>query len=65
MPDLPSSDPDSDRRMFYYVLSSPDLQADQWKIYPCEVTPFSTIEVRLCRLPRVGPSFVLVASREF
>ncbi|CDI75800.1 elongator complex protein 3, putative [Eimeria praecox] len=44
MPDLPSSNPDADRQMFYYVLSSPDLQADQWKIYPCEVTPFSTIE---------------------
>ncbi|CDJ31167.1 elongator complex protein 3, putative [Eimeria mitis] len=44
MPDLPSSSPDADRQMFYYVLSSPDLQADQWKIYPCEVTPFSTIE---------------------
>lgn len=45
MPDLPSSSPDADKQMFYYVLASPDLQADQWKIYPCEVTPFSTIEV--------------------
>ncbi|KAL8271328.1 hypothetical protein Esti_004767 [Eimeria stiedai] len=44
MPDLPSSSPYADRQMFYYVLASPDLQADQWKIYPCEVTPFSTIE---------------------
>lgn len=44
MPDLPSSSPDADREMFYYILASPDLQADQWKIYPCEVTPFSTIE---------------------
>ncbi|OEH78804.1 elongator complex protein [Cyclospora cayetanensis] len=44
MPDLPSSSPAADYQMFYYVLSSPDLQADQWKIYPCEVTPFSAIE---------------------
>jgi len=44
MPDLPSSDPDKDTRMFEYVLSSPELQVDQWKIYPCEVTPFSKIE---------------------
>ncbi|CDJ65260.1 hypothetical protein ENH_00003180 [Eimeria necatrix] len=44
MPDLPSSNPDLDRQMFHYALCSPDLQADQWKIYPCEVTPFSTIE---------------------
>uniref|UniRef100_A0A0G4F1H4 tRNA carboxymethyluridine synthase n=1 Tax=Chromera velia CCMP2878 TaxID=1169474 RepID=A0A0G4F1H4_9ALVE len=44
MPDLPGSNPEKDRQMFNYLLSSPDLQADQWKIYPCEVTPFSQIE---------------------
>uniref|UniRef100_A0A0G4I3R9 tRNA carboxymethyluridine synthase n=1 Tax=Chromera velia CCMP2878 TaxID=1169474 RepID=A0A0G4I3R9_9ALVE len=44
MPDLPGSDPERDLKMFNYVLHSPDLQADQWKIYPCEVTPFSEIE---------------------
>lgn len=49
MPDLPSSSPEADRQMFSYVLGSRDLQADQWKIYPCEVTPFSTIEVRKLR----------------
>lgn len=45
MPDLPSSSPEKDLIMFFYLLSSPDLQADQWKVYPCEVTPFSEIEV--------------------
>ncbi|KAH0473983.1 MAG: uncharacterized protein KVP18_001666 [Porospora cf. gigantea A] len=44
MPDLPGSNPTIDRAMLEDVLSSPDLQADQWKIYPCEVTPFSAIE---------------------
>ena len=33
-----------DRDMFDYVLDSPDLQADHWKVYPCEVVPFSQIE---------------------
>eukprot|EP00923_Selenidium_pygospionis_P021894 GHVN01037702.1.p1 GENE.GHVN01037702.1~~GHVN01037702.1.p1 ORF type:complete len:827 (+),score=112.59 GHVN01037702.1:178-2658(+) len=44
MPDLPGSTPEMDLKMFEDVLSSKDLQADQWKIYPCEVTPFSKIE---------------------
>ncbi|KAF5153587.1 radical SAM enzyme/protein acetyltransferase ELP3 family protein [Theileria parva strain Muguga] len=44
MPDLPSSNPQEDLEMFKYILSSKDLQVDQWKIYPCEVTPFSEIE---------------------
>ncbi|EER00630.1 conserved hypothetical protein [Perkinsus marinus ATCC 50983] len=44
MPDLPTSDPEKDREMFQFVLETPHLQADHWKIYPCEVTPFSTIE---------------------
>ncbi|CEL91799.1 unnamed protein product [Vitrella brassicaformis CCMP3155] len=44
MPDLPGSDPEKDREMFQYLIHSPDLQADQWKIYPCEVTPFTKIE---------------------
>jgi ELP3 family radical SAM enzyme/protein acetyltransferase len=44
MPNLPGSDPDKDRKMFEYVLHSPDLQADQWKIYPCEVTPWTVIK---------------------
>ncbi|KYN98079.1 putative histone S-adenosyl methyltransferase [Plasmodium gaboni] len=44
MPDLPYSDVYKDIHMFKYVLSSIDLQADQWKIYPCEITPFTKIE---------------------
>jgi len=44
MPDLPGATPDIDRKMFNEILYNPDLQADQWKIYPCETTPFSKIE---------------------
>ncbi|KAF4669789.1 hypothetical protein FOZ61_002995 [Perkinsus olseni] len=44
MPDLPTSNPEKDREMFKFVLETPYLQADHWKIYPCEVTPFSMIE---------------------
>lgn len=44
MPDLPSSDPEKDRAMFDDVLHGDELQADHWKVYPCEVTPFSKIE---------------------
>jgi ELP3 family radical SAM enzyme/protein acetyltransferase len=44
MPDLPGATPDSDKRMFDDVLHSPDLQADQWKIYPCQTTPFTVIK---------------------
>lgn len=44
MPDLPGSSPELDKKMFEEILSSVALQADQWKIYPCEITPFSRIE---------------------
>ena len=44
MPDLPFSTVEADREMFDFVLDTPHLQADHWKIYPCEVTPFSAIE---------------------
>lgn len=44
MPDLPSSDPEKDWDMFSDVLFGEDIQADHWKIYPCEVTPFTKIE---------------------
>jgi histone acetyltransferase (RNA polymerase elongator complex component) len=44
MPDLPGSSVECDKQMFEDILSSTALQADQWKIYPCEITPFSTIE---------------------
>mmetsp|Transcript_10714 Transcript_10714/g.28481 ORF Transcript_10714/g.28481 Transcript_10714/m.28481 type:complete len:770 (+) Transcript_10714:83-2392(+) len=44
MPDLPSSTPEKDWTMFQEVLHTEDLQADHWKVYPCEVTPFTKIE---------------------
>ena len=28
-------------KMFNEVLYGEDLQADQWKIYPCEVVPWT------------------------
>ncbi len=34
----------ADREMFDTVINSPDWQADQWKIYPCEVVPWTRIE---------------------
>ncbi|KAK7198274.1 Elongator-like Protein 3a [Novymonas esmeraldas] len=44
MPDLPGATPAIDMAMFDDVIDSPYLQADQWKIYPCQTTPFSVIE---------------------
>ena len=44
MPNLPGSSPSADRAMFARVLSDPQLQADQWKIYPCEVVPWTQIQ---------------------
>jgi ELP3 family radical SAM enzyme/protein acetyltransferase len=37
MPDLPGSSPNLDRWMFDQLISSPDLQVDDLKIYPCAV----------------------------
>ncbi|KAJ1605764.1 ELP3-like acetyltransferase [Cryptosporidium canis] len=34
----------NDYLMLSNVLSNPKLQCDQWKLYPCEVVPFSKIE---------------------
>lgn len=44
MLDLPSSTPDLDIHMLNEVLTNPDYEADQWKIYPTEVTNFSKIK---------------------
>lgn len=44
MPDLPFTTVEQDIDMFDFVLDTSHLQADHWKIYPCEVTPFSAIE---------------------
>jgi len=43
MPNLPDSTPEKDWEMFENVLNNPDLQADQWKIYPCEIVPWTKI----------------------
>jgi len=44
MPDLPSSSVEKDEEMFDFLLDTPHLQADQWKVYPCEITPFTKIK---------------------
>lgn len=43
MLDLPSSSPEKDKQMLTEVLFDPNYEADQWKIYPTEVTPYSKI----------------------
>jgi ELP3 family radical SAM enzyme/protein acetyltransferase len=37
MPDLPNSSPEKDNQMFERLNTDPDLQSDDWKIYPCAV----------------------------
>ena len=44
MPDLPGSSLKQDKQMFDKILSDPDTQADQWKIYPTETTDHTTIK---------------------
>jgi len=44
MPNLPGSNLEMDEKMFTDVLYSEDLQVDQWKIYPCEVVPWTVIK---------------------
>lgn len=44
MPQLPGASPADDYLMFETLLHDPDLQVDQWKIYPCEITPWTVIE---------------------
>jgi ELP3 family radical SAM enzyme/protein acetyltransferase len=36
---------EADKKMFDTVINSPDFQADQWKIYPSEVVPWSRNEI--------------------
>lgn len=43
MPDLPGSTPAKDLKMFKYVYTSPDLQPDQIKIYPCVVNEYAPL----------------------
>ncbi|CAM9957614.1 unnamed protein product, partial [Phaeothamnion confervicola] len=44
MPNLPGATIEKDAAMFHRVLTDPSLQADQWKIYPCSVVPWTVIE---------------------
>jgi len=37
MPDLPGSNPQRDREMFHELIQNPNLQSDDWKVYPCAV----------------------------
>jgi histone acetyltransferase (RNA polymerase elongator complex component) len=44
MPNLPDATVELDEAMFNKVLADPELQADQWKVYPCSVVPWTVIE---------------------
>jgi ELP3 family radical SAM enzyme/protein acetyltransferase len=44
MPMLPGATPTMDRHMFDEVLTNPNLQVDQWKVYPTSVVPWSVLE---------------------
>ena len=44
MLDLPGSSPEIDKKVIDDIVYGTDLQADQWKIYPTEVTPFTKIK---------------------
>jgi len=41
MPNLPDSNPTIDKHTFSELVSNPELQADEWKIYPTSVTTTS------------------------
>ena len=45
MLDLPSATVEADTKMLEEVLNNEDLQADQWKIYPCSVVDWTKIKV--------------------
>ena len=44
MPMLPLTTPEMDKKMFDEVLTNPNLQVDQWKVYPTSVVPWSVLE---------------------
>jgi ELP3 family radical SAM enzyme/protein acetyltransferase len=44
MPQLPDATVEDDKLMLFRINNDSDLQADQIKIYPCEVTPWTEIE---------------------
>lgn len=43
MLDLPYSSPEKDKRVIDEIIYDPNYQADQWKIYPTETTPYTKI----------------------
>lgn len=45
MPDLPGSDVWRDKTMLEKVLNDENLQADQWKLYPCSVLDWTKIKI--------------------
>ena len=42
--DLPYSSPEKDIECMKQIIKDPDLQADQWKLYPTETTPYTKIK---------------------
>ena len=44
MLDLPFSSPEEDISMLNKILTNEEYEADQWKIYPTETTPFTVIK---------------------
>lgn len=44
MPDLPGTTPEMDKQMFEDVYQGTHFQADQIKVYPCQVVPWTRIE---------------------
>jgi len=44
MPNLPGSNAQKDARMFADIGDSDLLQADQWKVYPCQTVDFTVIQ---------------------
>lgn len=44
MPNLPGASVEKDTIMFERMLYEGALQADQWKIYPCEIVPWTVIK---------------------
>eukprot|EP00924_Labyrinthula_sp_SR-Ha-C_P009025 snap_masked-scaffold_2-processed-gene-10.17-mRNA-1 protein AED:0.02 eAED:0.03 QI:0/0/0/1/1/1/2/0/740 len=44
MPNLPGANPTMDKEMFHQMLYDSRLQVDQWKIYPCELVPWTIIQ---------------------
>ena len=44
MLDLPGSNPEIDMNVINEITDDPLMQADQWKLYPTEVTPYTKIK---------------------